>query len=86
MTLTYSATVDAFSQSLTDEVHVVIINANTETPTPNPTTGATRADGTVTVAIKGGATAGDVIYGYLYFVNPTTKKVSTSVQGMYVAA
>lgn len=86
LTITYSNTVDAFNQSLDDVCHVVIYNANTESWTPNPTTGATRADGTVTVAIKGGATAADVIYGYLYFSKADGSKVSTSQYTMVTAS
>lgn len=78
LTVTYDSAVTAYNQSAGDLIQIVYDNNNTGVSGWNLTSGDTRADGTSTIAIEGGVTAGDVIDIWVFFKSPTGNKVSDS--------
>lgn len=78
-TIVYSNVVTSFNQSLDDLAMVCYNNITTGVGGFNSTSGAERQDGTVTIAIEGGVTAGDDIHLWLFFKQTTGNKISDSV-------
>lgn len=79
LTVTYDSAVVAYNQSAGDLVQIAYDNVTSGVTGWNLTGGATRADGTATIAIEGGVTLADDINVWVWFKSPTGIKVSDSV-------
>ena len=85
LTVTFDTAVTAYNQSAGDLLQIAYDNDGSGVSGWNLTGGATRADGTATIAIEGGVTLADNIAVWAWFKSPTGQKVSDSFYVLVVA-